>query len=84
MRLNLLRASGLCRGMRKMASTIGSVKPTEGRAHRSAEQYVHKLYALDTELGTLTSPTKQHVLDAMQGHVLAESVLIGTYARHSS
>jgi phosphatidylethanolamine-binding protein (PEBP) family uncharacterized protein len=39
------------------------------------------LYALDTELGTLTSPTKKHVIDAMQGHVLAESVLIGTYAR---
>jgi Raf kinase inhibitor-like YbhB/YbcL family protein len=57
----------------------GGPCPPVGR-HR----YMHKLYALDTELGTLTSPNKKHVLDAMQGHVLAESILIGTYARHSS
>jgi Raf kinase inhibitor-like YbhB/YbcL family protein len=57
----------------------GGPCPPVGR-HR----YVHKLYALDTAFGTLTSPTKQHVLDAMQGHVLAQSVLIGTYARHRS
>jgi hypothetical protein len=57
----------------------GGPCPPVGR-HR----YVHKLYALDTELGVLKSPTKQHLLDAMQGHVLAGSVLIGTYARHGS
>jgi Raf kinase inhibitor-like YbhB/YbcL family protein len=57
----------------------GGPCPPVGR-HR----YVHKLYALDTELGVLASPTKPHVLDAMQGHVLAEAFLIGTYAKHKS
>jgi Raf kinase inhibitor-like YbhB/YbcL family protein len=44
-------------------------------------RYVHKLYALDTLLGDLGTPTK-HVLErAMEGHVLARAELVGLYAR---
>ncbi len=60
-------------------SGYGGPCPPIGR-HR----YFHKLYALDKEIGELESPTKQDVLDAMQGHILAEAVMIGTYAKHKA
>lgn len=50
--------------------------PPNGR-HR----YVHKLYALDAVLTGLASPSKQELEAAMEGHVLAEAQLIGTYQR---
>jgi len=53
----------------------GGPCPPIGR-HR----YFFKLYALDTELPELGKPTKAQLLDAMQGHVLAEAVLMGTYS----
>ena len=48
--------------------------PPVGR-HR----YFFKLYALDTVLPELSSPTKAEVEAAMAGHVIAETQLIGTY-----
>jgi Raf kinase inhibitor-like YbhB/YbcL family protein len=50
--------------------------PPVGR-HR----YVHKLYALDTKLEDLGSPTKADLLSAMDGHILERAELIGTYER---
>jgi hypothetical protein len=43
-------------------------------------RYFHKLYALDTTLD-LSHPTKADVERAMQGHVLAQAELIGTYQK---
>lgn len=54
----------------------GGPCPPIGR-HR----YYHKLYALDTVLGDLGTPTKQKVEQAMRGHILGEAVLMGTYER---
>jgi hypothetical protein len=54
----------------------GGPCPPIGR-HR----YFHKLYALDTDLPGLERPTKQQLLDAMKGHVLAEAQLVGTYQK---
>lgn len=42
-------------------------------------RYFHKLYALDTVLPDLATPTKADVVQAMDGHVLAQAELIGTY-----
>jgi hypothetical protein len=42
-------------------------------------RYFFKLYALDAELPDLDGPTKQRLEKAMQGHVLAEAELVGTY-----
>lgn len=56
----------------------GGPCPPIGR-HR----YFHKLYALDTVLPDLGSPTKDQVLGAMKGHVIAEAVLMGTYQKRS-
>ncbi|HEY9856247.1 MAG TPA: YbhB/YbcL family Raf kinase inhibitor-like protein [Stenomitos sp.] len=45
-------------------------------------RYVFQLYALDRKLGLQPGATKQQVLKAMQGHVIAEAQLTGTYTRH--
>jgi Raf kinase inhibitor-like YbhB/YbcL family protein len=49
-------------------------KPPIGQ-HR----YFFKLYALDTTLDLAGTPTKPEVLKAMEGHVLAQATLMGTY-----
>jgi Raf kinase inhibitor-like YbhB/YbcL family protein len=54
----------------------GGPCPPIGR-HR----YFHKLYALDTVITGLKSPTKAELVRAMEGHVLAETELIGTYQK---
>lgn len=55
----------------------GSPCPPIGR-HR----YFFKLYALDTELEDLNSPTKGDLLKVMEGHVLESAELVGTYQKH--
>jgi hypothetical protein len=44
-------------------------------------RYVHELYALDSELPDLEAPTKAELERAMQGHVLAQTELVGTYQK---
>jgi len=53
----------------------GGPCPPIGR-HR----YFFKLYALDTVLPDLAQPTKDQLLEAIQGHVIEEAVLMGTYS----
>ncbi len=48
-----------------------------GGTHR----YFFKLYALDTKLGLRPGAGVKQVTDAMEGHVLAEARLMGTYGR---
>ncbi|MBI3154002.1 MAG: YbhB/YbcL family Raf kinase inhibitor-like protein [Burkholderiales bacterium] len=50
--------------------------PPVGR-HR----YFFKLYALDTRLPQLGHPTKSQLEHAMQGHILAQAELVGTYRK---
>ncbi len=47
-----------------------------GGTHR----YFFRLYALDTTL-TLAAAGKEELLQAMQGHILAQGELMGTYTR---
>jgi Raf kinase inhibitor-like YbhB/YbcL family protein len=54
----------------------GGPCPPVGR-HR----YFHKLYALDVVLPDLRQPTKADLLKAMEGHVLEQAELIGTYQK---
>ncbi len=44
-------------------------------------RYFFKLYALDTTLPDLGSPTKSKLENAMKGHILGEAQLMGTYQR---
>lgn len=51
--------------------------PPSGPAHR----YCFSLYALDQPLNLKAGASKEQVLDAMHGHVLAQGQLTGTYQR---
>jgi Raf kinase inhibitor-like YbhB/YbcL family protein len=54
----------------------GGPCPPIGR-HR----YFHKLYALDTVLPDMGTPAKAELETAMEGHILEEAELVGTYQR---
>lgn len=45
-------------------------------------RYFFKLYALDAALGDLGQPTKARLEQAMTGHILAQTELVGTYRKH--
>lgn len=56
----------------------GGPCPPIGR-HR----YFHKLYALDTLLPDKAGLTADDLVQAMQGHILGEAVLMGTYQKEN-
>jgi len=47
----------------------------------STHRYFFKIYALDTNLRLPEGSTKEEVLEAMKGHILKQSELMGTYTR---
>ena len=51
--------------------------PPPGQTHR----YFYKVFALDTRLALDARARKKDLLKAMQGHILAQGSLSGTYAR---
>jgi phosphatidylethanolamine-binding protein (PEBP) family uncharacterized protein len=55
----------------------GGPCPPPGMSHR----YYFRLYALDTELGLAAGASRQDVVAAMEGHILAQGELMGTYQR---
>ncbi|MFQ5682250.1 MAG: YbhB/YbcL family Raf kinase inhibitor-like protein [Candidatus Binatia bacterium] len=55
----------------------GGPCPPHGPAHR----YFFKLYALDEQTNLKPRPTKGQLLDAIKGHTLSETQLIGHYKR---
>ncbi len=55
----------------------GGPCPPPGKPHR----YYFKLYALDTRLDLKSKVTKRDVEQAMKGHILAQTVLMGRYKR---
>lgn len=69
--------TGTLQGLNDWRRTgYGGPCPPIGR-HR----YFHKLFALDTRLPDLKSPSKAALEKAMQGHILAHAELIGSYQR---
>jgi Raf kinase inhibitor-like YbhB/YbcL family protein len=56
---------------------FGGPDPPGGKPHR----YFFNVYALDTKFDLSAGATRQQVLDAMKGHILAEGQLIGQYGR---
>jgi len=55
----------------------GGPCPPPGKPHR----YFFKLYALDVQPNLQPGLTKAQLLKAMEGHVLAEGELMGTYQK---
>ena len=54
--------------------------PMPPRGH-GIHQYHFKVYALNAELEAVGSLTKDQLLEAMEGHILDEGELVGTYER---
>jgi Raf kinase inhibitor-like YbhB/YbcL family protein len=76
-RLDGKAPSGAREGLNDWKRTgYGGPCPPIGR-HR----YFFKLYALDAMLGDLGSATKTTLEAAMQGHVLEQATLMGTYQK---
>jgi Raf kinase inhibitor-like YbhB/YbcL family protein len=48
---------------------------------RGSHRYFFKLYALDTKLSLARGAGKVQLLTAMEGHILAQAELMGTYSR---
>ena len=68
---------GTGQGMNSWNRTgYGGPCPPVGR-HR----YFHKLYALDTVLDLPGKPTSKVLEAAMQGHVIGQAELVGTYQK---
>ncbi len=59
------------------SAPYGGPCPPPGAPHR----YIFTLYALDTPLNFTASPDKAALLQAMQGHILSQSQLMGTFSR---
>jgi Raf kinase inhibitor-like YbhB/YbcL family protein len=55
----------------------GGPCPPSGTPHR----YFFKVYALDTDLALKPGATKAELLTAMEGHILGQGQLMGTYSR---
>jgi Raf kinase inhibitor-like YbhB/YbcL family protein len=69
--------AGTAEGLNDWKRTgYGGPCPPIGR-HR----YFHKLYALDKLLSGLRQPTKEQLETAMEGHILAQVELVGTYRK---
>jgi len=54
----------------------GGPCPSRGMHH-----YYFKVFALDDELDLSAGASKRELLQAMEGHVIAEGTLMGTYSR---
>lgn len=50
--------------------------PPDGEHH-----YIFKLYALDAELNLSEGVNKHEIEEAMEGHILGQTTLVGTYSR---
>ena len=71
-------AAGGAQGRNDFGKTgYGGPCPPPGKPHR----YFFKLYALDTSLDLRPGAKKQDVERAMQGHIVAQAEVMGTYQR---
>jgi hypothetical protein len=68
-------------GGRQGTSNFGRVGYGGPCPPSGTHRYFFKLYALDAELGLAPGATKEELLQAMAGHVLAEAQLMGRYRR---
>lgn len=60
-------------------TTSGNVSYEGPCPPSGTHRYFFKLYALDINLGIIGTPTKKDLEEAMKGHILGESELIGLY-----
>ena len=74
---------GATEGFRPGRNTLGEpgwtgMAPPPGHG---PHHYFFHLYAIDTTLDGLDSPTRREVLDAIDGHIVEQARLVGTYEK---
>ena len=74
----LAEPAGVFQGVNDRGATgYFGPRPPEGEAH----PYHIQVFALDTVLDLPAGATREAVLAAMEGHVLAAGEIVGTFAR---
>ncbi len=78
---NIAKRDPLPNGTRQGINSAGQLGysgpcPPPGKAHR----YYFRLYALDTEINIPGEATRDKLESAMQGHILAEGEIMGTFS----
>jgi len=77
----LAQPAGALQGKNSWSSgNIGYRGPAPPKGH-GVHHYHFKLYALDAPLNVQPGPDKEKLIKAMQGHILAQTELVGTYKR---
>jgi Raf kinase inhibitor-like YbhB/YbcL family protein len=71
----------LSSGAEEGVNGAGSIGYTGPCPPSGTHHYFFKIYALDTKLDLGGGATAERLSDAMEGHVLAEGQLMGTYRR---
>ena len=66
--------SGPCPG-----ENLVAIQGSAGKNIKTAHKYTFKVYALDTQLDLQGGSSKQDLLKAMDGHILAAGELVGEY-----
>ena len=75
--------AGATSGFRAGTNTLGErgwtgmAPPPDHGVHH----YFFHLYAVDTALDELAQPTRREVLDAIEGHIVEQARIVGTYRR---
>jgi len=78
---NTPRTRTLANGARQGLNDSGKIGYAGPYPPSGTHRYYFKLYALDARVNRDPGLTKAHLLQAMQGHILAEAQLMGRYSR---
>jgi hypothetical protein len=78
---NTPRDAELVNGARQGKNSGGQIGYDGPCPPSGAHRYFFKLYALDTKLNLSSSADKKAVLAAMEGHILAQVELMGTFSK---
>lgn len=71
----------LANGVKQGTTDFGRIGYGGPAPPSGTHRYFFKVYALDTKLDLPAGATKEQVVDAMEGHVLAKGELVGKYKR---
>jgi len=83
-------ATGLPEGVSSLNLPVGAIQGLNDWKHAryggpcpptGEHRYFYKLYALDTVFADLGTPTKATLEKAMEGHVVGQAQMVGTYER---
>lgn len=78
---NIPRDETLTDGTRQGINDFGKIGYGGPCPPSGTHRYFFKIYALDTQLDLATGADKSQLLEAMEGHILAQGQLMGKYKR---